>query len=159
MSSRPKRRKYTCTVCRHETPPSAASPPIPNRLPVVSRSRKTNFGAILTCSVLGKRIPERTLGRCRAAGHSDHVDEGPQRGRDLPVPGIVKKQSLERWRPVFQYADQLARTQERLGQSLESVCDPQPVDRRANSQIGIIHHHSPIHRDPSPFPIPLAPPH
>src|SRR6266446_1933524 len=129
MSSRPKRRKYTCTVCRHDTT-QRGEPANCNWLPVVLRSRKTNFGATLTCSVLGKRIPERTLGRCRAAGHPDHVDEGPQRGRDLPVPGIIEEQSLERWRPVFQYADQLAGMQKRLGQSLESVRDPQPVNRR-----------------------------
>jgi hypothetical protein len=33
------------------------------------------------------------------------------------VPGIIEEKSLERWRPVFQYAHQLARAQERIGQS------------------------------------------
>src|SRR5882757_962927 len=66
-------------------------------------------------SVLCKRVLQATLGRCRAARRADHVDEGAQRGRDLPLPGIIEEQSLKRWRPVFQYADQLARAQERLG--------------------------------------------
>ena len=87
-------------------------------------------------SALGKGILERTLGRRRAAGRADHVNEGAQRGRDLPAPGIVEEQSLNQWRPVFQHADQLSRAQERLGQSFDRVRDPQPVNCRANRQIG-----------------------
>jgi hypothetical protein len=41
-------------------------------------------------------------------------NEGTQGGRDLAVPGIIEEQSLERWRPVFQDADQLSGAQERL---------------------------------------------
>ena len=75
-------------------------------------------------SVLSEGVLEWTLARRRAAGRADHVDEGAQRGRDLPMPGIIEEQSFKRWRPVFQNADQLARAQERLGQSFDCVCDP-----------------------------------
>ena len=61
-----------------------------------------------TRSVVGKRVLQRALGRCRAAGHADHVNEGAQRGRNLPVPGVIEVHSFERWRPVFQHAGQLA---------------------------------------------------
>lgn len=37
-------------------------------------------------------------------GHPDHVYEGAQRGRDLPVPEILEVQPFERWRPVLQHA-------------------------------------------------------
>src|SRR5260370_33727489 len=68
-------------------------------------------------SVLSEGVLEWTLARRRAAGRADHVDEGAQRGRDLPMPGIIEEQSFKRWRPVFQNADQLARAQERLAPS------------------------------------------
>jgi len=41
----------------------------------------------------------------RAEPRAARIDQDAQRGRDLPVPGIIKEQSLERWRPVFQHAD------------------------------------------------------
>ena len=67
----------------------------------------------------------------------------------------MMKNLLERWRPVLQYADKLARAQERLGQSFECVCDPKPVDRRANSQIRIVDDYLPIHRNAARFAVPL----
>src|SRR5258707_14433151 len=110
-------------------------------------------------SVLSEGVLEWTLARRRAAGRADHVDEGAQRGRDLPMPGIIEEQSFKRWRPVFQNADQLARAQERLGQSLACVRDPQPVNGRANCPIGIVDHHSPVHRNPPRFAVALEQPH
>src|SRR6267154_3722681 len=75
-------------------------------------------------SVLGEWILQRTSGRCRVSGRADHVDERSQSGGNLPTSRIVKNQPLEWRRPVFQYADQLARAQERLGQRFDGVRDP-----------------------------------
>jgi hypothetical protein len=55
----------------------------------------------------GERVLERVPGRRRAAGGADHVDEGAQAGRDLPVPRIIDEESFERRRPILQHADQL----------------------------------------------------
>ena len=41
-------------------------------------------------SVLSEGVLEWTLARRRAAGRADHVDEGAQRRRDLPVTGIIE---------------------------------------------------------------------
>jgi GH15 family glucan-1,4-alpha-glucosidase len=46
-------------------------------------------------SFLREGVLERPRGPRRAAGRAHHVDEDAQRGRDLPVPGIIKEQSLE----------------------------------------------------------------
>ena len=46
-------------------------------------------------SVLSEGVLEWTLDRPRAAGRADHVDEGAQRGGDLPMPGIIEEQSFE----------------------------------------------------------------
>src|ERR1700674_704885 len=76
-----------------------------------------------TRSVVREGIPERPPGRSRAAGRADHVDEGAKRGRDLPMPGIVEEESLDRRGPVLQHPDQLSRAQERFGESLNRVCN------------------------------------
>src|SRR5580658_4819881 len=104
-----------------------------------------NSGVRLIRSIHSKRVLKWASGWCRTAGRPDQVDEGAQCGRDLPVPGIIQVQSFERWRPVFQHADQLPRAQEWLGESFESVCDPQPVNCRANGQVGIVDHHAAIY--------------
>jgi hypothetical protein len=57
-------------------------------------------------SFLGEWILERALDWL-GAGRTDHVDEGAQRGRNLPVPGIIEEQSFDCRRPVFQHPDQL----------------------------------------------------
>ena len=61
--------------------------------------------------------------------------------------GIVKKEPFEGGRPVLQYANQLPRAQERVGDSFGRVRDAQPVDSRPNRQIGIIDDDPAIHRD------------
>src|SRR5205807_10537054 len=66
----------------------------------------------LTRSVRRKGVLDQALRRCPAAGGTDHVDESAQRGRDLPVAGIIQKEALDEWRPVLQHADQLSRAQE-----------------------------------------------
>jgi hypothetical protein len=38
---------------------------------------------------------EQTFGWCRPAGGAEHVYEGAQRDRHLPVAGIVKKEPFE----------------------------------------------------------------
>jgi hypothetical protein len=45
-------------------------------------------------SVCDEGIPQRTHA-LRRFGGADHVNEGPQRGRDLPMSGIIQKQALE----------------------------------------------------------------
>src|SRR5882724_5684412 len=57
-------------------------------------------------------VLERIPRRWRTAARADHVDEGAQRGRDLPLPVIVEEQSLEARRPFLEDADQLPRAQE-----------------------------------------------
>ena len=46
-------------------------------------------------------------------GGAEHVDQGAQRDRHLPVAGIIEEEPLERGRPVLQHAHQLPGTQER----------------------------------------------
>ena len=69
-------------------------------------------------------VLEQTFGRCRPAGGAEHVDEGAQRDRHLPVAGILKKEPFERGRPVFQHANQLPGAQERVGDGFGGVRDP-----------------------------------
>jgi hypothetical protein len=75
-------------------------------------------------SVGGHRRP---VGGFRAAGKVA-VDEGAQRGRDVPLPVIVEEQSLEGRRLFLKYADQLPRTQKQLSHRFERVGDPYAID-------------------------------
>jgi hypothetical protein len=44
---------------------------------------------------------EQTFGRYRPAGAAEHVDEGTQRDRHLPVARIVEEEPVEGRRPVL----------------------------------------------------------
>src|ERR1700741_3035709 len=90
---------------------------------------RTIFGATLARSFLGERILARTPRRRRTTCGAEHVDEGAQAGRNLPVPRVKDEESLERRRPILQRSDQLPRVQERFCQSFKRECDAQPVDR------------------------------
>ena len=57
--------------------------------------------------VCGQGVLEQAFDRCRSAGGAEHVDEGAQGDRHLPVTGIIKKEPLEGGRPVPQHANQL----------------------------------------------------
>jgi len=62
----------------------------------------------LPCSTRRKGVLDQAFRRRRAAGCADHVDQGTQRGRDLPMAGIIQKQSLDGWRPILQDTVQLS---------------------------------------------------
>src|ERR1700685_4384520 len=64
--------------------------------------------AVLVRCAQGKGVLERTSGLCWTAVRADHIDDRAQSGRDLPVPGIIEEEPFERWRPVFEHADQLS---------------------------------------------------
>src|SRR6266481_4758827 len=109
----------------------------------------------MTLRPLHEGVLEAAPGESRPADRADHVDEGAQRRRDLPAPGIIEEETLEEWRPVFQHADQLARAQEWIGQRFQRVRDSQPVNGRANGQIGIVNDHPAFRRNPTRLAIAL----
>src|SRR4029077_4075163 len=67
---------------------------------------RTVFGATSARSFLGERILARTPRRRRTTCGAEHVDEGAQAGRNLPVPRVKDEESLERRRPILQRSDQ-----------------------------------------------------
>ena len=95
------------------------------------------------------RDPDRAFGWYRPVGFAEHVDESAQRDRHLPVPGIIKEQPFEGGRPVLQNAKQPPRAQERAGKRFDRVRNSQPVDCRANGQIGVVDHEPAVQRNPS----------
>ena len=54
------------------------------------RRRRLSLGLVCRQGML-----EQTFGWCRPAGGAEHVYEGAQRDRHLPVAGIVKKEPFE----------------------------------------------------------------
>src|SRR4029077_18883644 len=100
--------------CREFAQKRHNNPYIWNRLRALLR---TVFGATSARSFLGERIPARTPRRRRTTRGAEHVDEGSQPGRTLPVPRVKDEESLERRRPILQRPDQLPRVQERFCQS------------------------------------------
>ena len=75
-------------------------------------------------------VKRRAFSLGRGARDPDHVDQGAERSRNLPVAGIVEKHSLEAWRPVAEHADQLAGPEERLGEGFDRVGDRRARRRR-----------------------------
>src|SRR5271167_4314071 len=91
----------------------------------------------------------------RGFGTTNHVDEGAQRGGDLPVSGIKQEERLQGGRKVLQDADQLARAQKRRGQMLEGIGDAKSVDRRTNRQVGNVDGYCARQRNPLGSAVPL----
>ena len=82
----------------------------------------------------------RASARDRRARHPDHVDQGAERRRHLPMTGVIEKHPIEAGRPVLEHADQLARSQEGLSERFDCVGDPKPFARSANAQPRVVDH-------------------
>jgi len=64
-------------------------------------------------------------------------------GRNLPVPGIIQETICAGRRPVSSTRTNCPERRKRVGESLDGVCDAQPVNRRGDAEGGCVDHHSP----------------
>jgi hypothetical protein len=85
-----------------------------------------------------ERICGLALGRVRCTRHSKHVDERPQRWRNLTTARMVEGEPFDRRRPAFENPDKLPGAQEGFDNRLDRISDPHAVKRRTNEQLGSV---------------------